>query len=142
MKVYLAWIGAYSDSRVVGVYSKESEASAVAKAIDPGDGRTQALILDAGPASPDEEGLTLWWAIAERGGISVEDCYQGLSWYGNLAESPQIGEVVSAYDDGKIPWIVYVYARDRAHATKIAADKFREFVALQPLPPEQQEPNP
>jgi hypothetical protein len=130
MKVYLAWIGSYSDKRVVGVYSDEATALRVAKAIDSEDHRTQEVEVDAGPKPPEEDGLQLWWAITRDDGIAVDDCYRGLSLYGALADRPQIGEVVSAYVDGEAPWVVHVYAREEAHATKIAADKFREHVAL------------
>lgn len=128
MTVYLAWIGAYSDRRVIGVYSDEATALAVAQAADE-DGHVEPFDIDAGPMKPEESGLFLWWASSCYNGPEIDDVYRGVSWYRDGRF--EVGKVHPAYEGTEsFPLLVYVYARDEEHARKIAGDKLREHLAL------------
>lgn len=128
MTVYLACIGAYSDRRVIGVYSDEATALAVAQAADR-DGRAEPFDIDAGPKKPEEAGMFLWWAMSSFDGPEIDEIYRGVSWYRDGRF--EVGEVCPAYEDSQsFPLLVYVYAHDEEHARKIAADKLREHFAL------------
>lgn len=141
MKVYLAWVGSYSDARVIGVYSSKADAEAVAKAID--DSYVDEFTLDAGPKPPAEAGLVLWQVESDWTSLNVHDANKVGCYYSDEYEIGVARPMYGTQQKGTVPPLplaVYVYARDEAHATKIAADKFREFVALHQ--PEQREPKP
>lgn len=129
-KVYLAWVGRYSDARVIGAYSDEETAFRVARAFEPISPRTELYEVDAGPMPPEEAGLALWWAVSCLNGPEIEECHKGQSWYGGIDRIVGIGNVVPAYGTTGDPLHVYVYARDEEHARKIAGDKFRDHFAL------------
>lgn len=127
MKVYVITIGSYSDQNRVAVYSDKAVAERFCKSVD--GAWLEEFELDAGPVPPEEAGLLLW---------SVESQWKSTSFRLAPLGEP-VGAVHSRYDEPQngntipFPLRVFVWARDEAHATKIAADKFREFVAMQPV---------
>lgn len=128
MKVYVVSVGEYSDVRVVGIYSDKSVADAVFAGFA-GHAFMEEFVVDAGPRPPRESGLKPWRVTSDWKSINVAFCDQiddGRDFNGRT-----FGVVWA--DEGGLPFSVNLWARDKAHATKIAADKFREFVAMQPV---------
>lgn len=125
--IYLVSQGCYSDYRVVGLFSDEAVAEKMA-ALHP-EGSVEEFTLDRYKDFA-EAGLKRFLVYSKNGGsVEVSATY---------LEDPLPGEddgVVACHGASlnvPIRMTVYVQARDTEHATKIAADKFREFKAVQP----------
>ena len=125
--VFLVSQGCYSDYRVVGLFSDEAVAKKMA-ALHP-DGKVEEFTLDCYKDFA-EAGLKRFLVYSKQGGsVEVAEAYLE-------SPLPEVDDGVVACRGASLAigtWMtVYVQARDSEHATKIAADKFREFKAVQP----------
>lgn len=134
MRIYLAWSGCYSDKGVVGAFTDRAMAEAIAKAVDPEDGRIQEIEVDdpkllpvATEAAKHRPAMPLWRCESDTRSIEVRTARSNAGLYG---DEPPVGTVAPATMTFGSHLLVTVFARDEDHATKIAADKFREFAAI------------
>lgn len=128
MKVYLVSTGSYSDWSVRGLFSTRAVAE-----------KCTALLEDANDVEEWEldaladrvtRGVKVWLVWSKEGGVVDVDPDRT---YDNGVDSLGGRENI-----GSVDWFpnhgdkmrIYVEATDEAHATKIAADKFREHVAM------------
>lgn len=132
--IYLAWSGAYSDRGVIGAFTDRSMAEAIAKSVDPEDGRVSELLVDdpklvpvATEAAKHVPPMPLWRCESDTRSIEVSYARTNAGIY---SDEPPVGTVSPAGMTRGAHLLVTVFARDEDHATKIAADKFREFAAL------------
>lgn len=126
MKVYLVTTGSYSDYSIRGVFLDKALAEKLVRYLhnDAGYSDDQPSIEEheADEPVPDKLG----WLVWSNGGVEVAQVFRTTtlpcddSWVGWK------GHVVR-HDNRRMS--VNVLADDEAHATKIAADKFREFIA-------------
>lgn len=125
-KVYLVWQGSYSDASVVGVFSTEEAADKLA-AMDFLDTHVEEFEIDA-MKDFAERGLSVYQAWSRVGpSIEVSSVYKR-----SLLCQPDERELSVKLAMAGTQMAVNVMARDEEHAIKIAADKFREFKAVQP----------
>ena len=125
--VYAVATGSYSDYRIIAIYSERAKAEQLA-AVEDG-GEVEEYELD--PAWPQwlKEGEAVW-RVSER-----TDCRDGLlvcpmGTVDSEYYKERLNKVAHSNDyyySGKL--YVYVAARDRQHAIKIAAEKFAHHKA-------------
>lgn len=126
--VFLVSQGCYSDYRVVGIFSDEAVAEKMAALHT--NGSVEEFTLDRYKDFA-EAGLKRFFVYSQEGGSvevkAVRQSDESLPEEGDGVVTPHASTLAIG------PWMtVYVQARDTEHATKIAADKFREFKAVQP----------
>lgn len=121
-KVYLVWQGSYSDASVVGVFSTKDAANKLA-AMDPYDTHVEEFEIDA-MKDYAERGLKQHLAWSKGMTVEVEDVFE----FSRLCPPAESDLDVCKHKNGQM--FVHVMARDEEHAIKIAADKFRGFLAL------------
>ena len=124
--VYVVTTGSYSDYKIRGVYSDRRKARIVAKAHE---GRVEPFDLD-GDYEAFRDGLVSWY-------VKFEEGYEPRVYRDDTIDRARHLEVYEGMDsffrDGAFvhPTVlrVTVFARDEAHALKIAQDKRAEYLA-------------
>lgn len=120
MKVYLVSTGDYSDWTVRGLFSTLDLAEKCNAMLNDANG-VEEWEVDA-LADRVQRGVSVWVVWSKDGGVAdVSNAYS----FGVGGE-----EVIGVVEWFQRGMRVYVEAVDKAHAIKIAADKFREFVAM------------
>lgn len=123
MKVYLVSTGDYSAWTIHGMFSTREVAEKCAKLLDEANG-VEEWEVDA-LADRVKRGVSVWLAWSgTHGVVDVDRVYN----FG--VDCTQPTGTVDWFPDHGDKMRVYVEATDEAHATKIAADKFREHVAM------------
>lgn len=118
MKVFAISRGSYSDYRVLAVFSTREKAEAWLPFVSSDYEEPFVEDFEFDPEVPVESGMTVFRVSSDTDLLTVvrvvpeERIYDfGVQCYGSFA-------------------VVCVMARDVEHATKIAADKFREYKAV------------
>ena len=128
VKVYLVSTGSYSDWSVRGLFSTR-EIAEKCKALLEDANDVEEWELDA-LADRVARGFHVWMVWSKDGGVVDVDQDRAYdNGIDTFAGREHIGKVEWFPDNGD-KMRVYVEAADEAHATKIAADKFREHVAM------------
>ena len=126
VKVYLVSTGSYSDWSVRGLFSAR-ETAEKCKALLEDSNNVEEWELDA-LADRVARGVTVWLVWSKEGGV-VDVSHTYANGFDCLCGGEAMGRVAWFPDHGD-KMRVYVEATDEAHATKIAADKFREHVVM------------
>lgn len=122
--VYVVEQGEYSDRHIVAVFTDEAAANLFSEPIG---GRVSKFVLDR---HREHAGLTPYEVSSKLDSIEVDYIEDQAYWLPTNASY----DVRRVYG-GKVLEVT-VFARDKLHARKIAADRFREFVAMEkPCPP-------
>lgn len=121
--VYVVSQGSYSDRGVVAVFTDKAKADALVAAIHEGDVEE----FETDVIVPPERGHKLYEVESEPFSLAVAPPKK---WCTDRLSRGTDERPVRQSRDGVLR--VDVWARDDAHAVKIAADKFREYRAMQP----------
>ena len=119
--IWLVSEGAYSDYRITAAFETEAEAKEYSRVLeDTGHSDVDLMELELGvPPNPNPEGMHCIRVLSKYCSIEVQDLRPG--WVSEVGK-------IQCYDFLSVT----VLARNGEHARKIAADKFREYVALNP----------
>jgi hypothetical protein len=121
--VYMVTDGTYSDYSVLGVYST-CEKAEYAQTLHAADNDIDELELDDLPLHPPGK---LAWSVMIAGDGDVQRVSR-IAPYDN-AFGVELHRH-AAWRDRKAGWTFRVWARDEAHAIKIATEKRREMLAM------------
>jgi hypothetical protein len=122
--VYVVTDGEYSDYRIVAIFSKLTNAEALVEKLSLDQynrPRVETWVMD----SYDPHEVNCYLVHSRPHSIEVASCKLWQSWVTDATVEP-------SYDREII--LTQVLAADVEHATKIAADRFREYVAINGWP--------
>lgn len=123
MKVYIVTSGSYSDYSIRGVFLDRTRAEALVAYLNDEDTRWLDAAgieeFEADQPVPDKPGWSAWANV----GVAISDVRRTEL----TPDDRDWKQAVVRWTDGSLH--VNVLAVDAAHAVKIAADKFREFIA-------------
>lgn len=122
MKIYIATSGSYSDYSMDAVFSSRKKAEAAIELLQE-DSEIEEWTVDAIPA----DGRLPYWVRMHPDG-NVESVSREHSFF-MMRDAPRITCIAAGPYAGV--YNCFVYARDEAHAVKIASEKRREWKALQ-----------
>jgi len=124
MKIYIVTSGCYSDREVVAAYTTPELAESAKKICDE-DGDIIEMELDQMPAHEPGTKLYLLYML-RNGDVKQQPC--AISAF---SESEEVVEWTWETEESKKGWTFKVWARDEAHAVKIAGEK-RAMLIAQP----------
>ena len=118
MKVYVVTHGCYSDEHIVAIRSKREDAEWFAS-LEP-DGRVEEWDVDQAQV---DSSLKPWTVTIDQAG-NISQAVQRLAWNHRYRDGEILQTVFIDWDDE-----VLCFARDEAHAIKIATDTLKEWRA-------------
>lgn len=122
MKIYIVTSGSYSDYSINAVFSSRKKAEAAIELLQE-DAEIEEWTVDAIPS----DGRLPYWVRMHSDG-NVESVSREHSFY-MMRDAPRITRIAGGGQYGGM-YNCHVYARDEAHAVKIASEKRREWKAL------------
>ena len=121
--IYIVSCGEYSDRHTVAVFSEEVTAKEAAKTMS---GDVEKFTLNPTFISRGE-GMGIYTITSKPGSVEIDSVkLEAKHWDEAYAADAAFGKVK---DWGCDMMETKCFARDEAHAIKIAADRFRQFIA-------------